>query len=304
MKVGFIGAGKVGTSFGLFLNKKGINLSGFSSRKYSSSERSAYLTNSKAYEDKIDLVKESDIIFITTNDDSIKKVADEISSSELILNKKVICHMSGALDSTIFTELKEKGATTASLHPMYPFSNIEQSAKQLQNANFSLEGDGEYFESIRKLLEKTSITYQEIETNKKILYHTAACIASNYLVSLLNTSIDMLKSVGFEEKKALSMLKTLVSQTINDIFEFGPQDALTGPISRGDIDTVCRHLEKLKETDNEEWLKLYQILGLSTLNIAKNKGEINENILKKLEKELNENEKSNYYCIKKNEERE
>ena len=286
MKVGFIGAGKVGTTFGLFLNKKGINLTGFSSRKYSSAEHSAYLTNSKAYRDKLDLIKESDIVFITTNDDSIKIVADEIGSSDLALNKKVICHMSGALDSTIFMKLKEKGATTASLHPMYSFSNIEQSAEQLQNANFSLEGEGEYLDKITKILEKTSINFQQIETNQKILYHTAACVASNYLVSLLNTSIDMLKSVGFEEKKALSMLKPLVTQTVNDIFEFGTQDALTGPISRGDADTVCKHLKKLKETGNEDWLKLYQILGLRTLDMTKDKGEIDVNILNKLEKEL------------------
>lgn len=286
MKIGFIGAGKVGTSFGLFLNKKGIDISGFSSRKYSSAEYSSGLTNSKAYRDKKDLIKDSDIIFITTNDDSIKKVADEISSSDLILDKKVICHMSGALDSTIFIKLKEKGATTASLHPMYSFSNVEQSSKQLHNANFSLEGNGGYLEKITRLLEKTSINFQQIETDKKTLYHASACIASNYLVSLLNTSVDMLKYVGFDEKKALAMLKPLVIQTINDTFEFGPQDALTGPISRGDVDTVYRHLEKLKKTDNKNWMEIYQLLGLRTLDMTKNKGKIDENILNKLEREL------------------
>ena len=98
MKIGFIGAGKVGTAFGMYLKREHYHIAGYNSRTQSSADRAAQLTNTPVYERKIDLVGISDIIFLTVNDDNIEKVAREICQMDVDVKGKVFIHMSGVLN--------------------------------------------------------------------------------------------------------------------------------------------------------------------------------------------------------------
>ena len=104
IKIGFIGPGKVGVNLGRYFTQKGIKLSGFYGRNNLSAKEASEITNSKQYETLEEIIKESDIIFITTPDDMISIIDVEISKFDL--NNKSICHASGSLKSTVLSNAK------------------------------------------------------------------------------------------------------------------------------------------------------------------------------------------------------
>ena len=268
MRIGFIGAGKVGTSFGLFLKNRNIEVTGYNSRTDLSAENAAELTGTTFFRTKKELVENSDIIFLTVNDDNIEIVAEEISGYRNFLGEKIFVHMSGALSSSILADLQIKGCTVASLHPMYPFSNIEKAQKDLHNVKFALEGEGKDYNKLKDILNNVKIDVSEIISERKTLYHGAACIASNYLVSLIDISKKILVYSGFEDKKAMDTIEELVKSTVENIFLYDTQKALTGPISRGDASIIAKHIEALKNSGNNQWLQIYRIMGKFTNELA------------------------------------
>lgn len=281
MKIGFIGAGKVGTAFGMYLKREHYHIAGYNSRTQSSADRAARLTNTPVFDKKIDLVEISDMIFLTVNDDNIEDVAKEICRMDIDLKEKVFLHMSGVLNCEVMDCLYEKGATICSLHPLYPFSDIEKSAAEIHKANFTLEGKGDGLNLVKDLLVVNNLSHSVIESSQKTIYHASACVASNYLVAVLNTSIEMLREIGFEKDMALDTIKELVLQSANNVFDYGPAKALTGPIARNDEKTVAMHLTDIKKYDNN-WLEIYKTMGRASMEIAAKRNSEQSETLKSL----------------------
>lgn len=267
MKVGFIGAGKVGSAFGLYLHKKGIKISGYLSRTKESAVRASLITESCQYDDAQMLCENSDIIMITTPDSFISRTAELLSNAAVEWNCKIVCHMSGVYSSDILSKLKERGATVCSLHPMMAFNELESSVKALESACFTLDGYGEGLVKIKNLLDRTENKYFEIPPQSKSLYHAASCTVSNYVVVLLDAGMEMFKTCGFLEKDVKELIKPIVEKVVNDVFNVGTGRALTGPISRGDTITVERHLKELKN-HKKNWLEIYKALALQTAELA------------------------------------
>ncbi|WP_054743528.1 Rossmann-like and DUF2520 domain-containing protein [Cellulosilyticum ruminicola] len=265
MKIGFIGAGKVGFSLGRYLKEKGIHIAGYYSQSVSSSKDAAAFTNSKAFKKIIDLIEVSDLIFVTTPDDKISSVWQQIR--EFNIEDKIICHCSGSLVSTIFEESKKYKAYVYAVHPLYAISSKEESYKQLGQAYFSLEGDLEKMYVIEALFKKLGNPYQIISAEHKSLYHAAAVTVSNQVIGLLNQGVALMKQCGFEDEMALKALWPLIGGNIENVEHKGLINALTGPVERGDIETIKKHLNVLNDEDK----KLYSLLSLKTLEVAQEK---------------------------------
>lgn len=266
MKIGFIGAGKVGRAFGTYLKKNEFDILGYFSKTLSSCVEAANYINVKAYENISDLVNDVDVIFITTNDDEISKVCEHLVTNKLLKKEQILIHMSGASSSEILIEAKRMGCFIYSLHPLQSFANIDKAVEDLENTVFSLEGDEEKIEILEKILNKTKNKFFKINSNQKSLYHSTACIVSNYLVTLMDFGLEIFKSIGINKKEGFEALYPLIEGTIKNIEVLGTEKALTGPIARGDINTIKSHLDSLK--NNKEYLKLYSLLGLNTLDLA------------------------------------
>ncbi len=264
MKIGIIGAGKVGTAFGLYLKQKGINLIGFYSKTEKSAQKAAQKTNTKVMSLN-QLVAISELIIIATPDGEIKKVCDNIAEANLFTKKHTVVHMSGALTSDILNNARLKGASIYSLHPMQSFAEIDKSVEDIKNTFLTMEGQGDNT-LILDLLKTLGNPYIEIQSNQKVLYHAAACVASNYLVTLTGMAAEILQKIGFEQQDSLNLLLPLMEGTLKNIGKIGVNNALTGPIVRGDKGTVEKHLETLKI--DGEIKELYSLLGLRTLDIA------------------------------------
>lgn len=273
MKISFIGAGKVGTAMATYMSND-FDILYFHSRSPASAQEAASILG--CHVAGIDtLIDESDVIFVTTNDNAIQDVVNEISLKHL--KGKLFIHMSGALSSEVFIPLKESGAYTCSMHPLQTFTDTIKAVMDLKKAYFSLEGD---IEQVLPIVHKLGNPYFELSKEQKNKYHLSACVFSNYLVTLMNYGSRILESIGIDEENGLKAMQPLIDATLSNIYLKGTKNALTGPIQRGDTGTLEKHMDELEGLD----LEAYQLLGRLTtdaLIMDKNKQSILDAIWRK-----------------------
>lgn len=265
MKTGFIGAGRVGCSIGKYFTEAGIPIVGYYDTSAESAASAAAFTASRSFSALPDLVSQCSLLFLTTPDSMITHTWEEVRT--LSIAGKIICHCSGALPADALTGIEQTGAFGCSVHPLLAFSDRFSSYEQLHNAFFTIEGQEPAVQSVSELLTGLGNTVCRIPGDCKAKYHAAASILSNQVIAVLDTGYRLLEACGFTREEARNATKELVRQNIAHVLEKDCYDALTGPIERGDIQTVQKHLACLNEEDQ----KMYQILGFKLVQIAKQK---------------------------------
>ena len=298
MRAGFIGAGKAGCSLGRYLHdlrlkesaaadenpeaERAFELSGFYSKTFEHSKEAADNTKSAAFSNLEQVVSESDMIFITTPDRVIGEVWETIrqkgEQGELPLKGRIFCHLSGSLSSEVFYGRKKQGAFGCAVHPMQAISSRNT---DFSGAFFTADGDTEAVTAVKDLLTQKGNTVSVIEPSCKKKYHMAASTASNLVTGLIQMALDALEECGFSKDTALAMLTPLMEGNIKNICEKGTAAALTGPVERGDMETVKTHLAQLSGEKRE----IYRLLSRQLIDIAqvKNKTRDYSNLKKLLE---------------------
>lgn len=251
-RVGFVGAGKVGTALGELFRSCGIVVSGYSSLLAEDAQASAEKTASDAYADAAEVVEASDVIFFTVPDGEISNawkslVASYGDAACDALFGKIVCHCSGALPAAVLADAAEYSAKAASVHPLFAISGGESAQAKIGSALFTLEGDESALASVSALLDVCGVHHREIASSDKPLYHAAAVCASNLAVGLFASAQMMLERCGFDADEARGALRPLFVGNCESIAERGPIDALTGPIERNDAETVVGHLMAFRE---------------------------------------------------------
>lgn len=265
MKIGFIGSGKVGFSLGKYFSSNGITVTGYYSKNLQSAKQAAQFTNTSYFKTIESILEVSDTLFITTPDGVISEIWDHIR--QLSIENKMICHCSGSLSSTVFSQIDTLCAFGYSIHPLQAISSKEQSYQTLSNCLFTIEGSQGRIEMIRELFLKLGNPIQIISAENKALYHAAAVTVSNHMLALFKAGLDMLISCGFTEKNAMSALLPLMNVNMNNLQAQGLAGALTGPLERGDVETIKGHLSVL----DAEQKQLYLLLCSHLISIAKEK---------------------------------
>ena len=267
IKFGFIGAGKVGFSLGKYLKENSIDISGYYSKSQHSSKEAAIFTNTRQYNNLEDLIKNSDAIFITTPDNQIADVWNEIK--RLPIREKLICHCSGSISSEIFSNINNHGAYGYSIHPMFAISDKYNSYKNLSQAFITIEGHEKHIEYFKQLFSYLGNDVGVINKENKALYHAASVTVSNLVLGLINNGVNYLKECGFSDEMAIKALYPLIEFNLKNIKEKGTINSLTGPVERGDLGTIINHFSVLREEDKE----LYRLLSKNILKIAKVKNQ-------------------------------
>ncbi len=263
MKIGFIGAGKVGTSLGKLFAQHGIDVTGYYSRTPQHAEQAAEFTRSQCFASLEDVCTASDTLFLTTPDGAVGRMWNDIAA--LPIKSKCICHCSGALPSSIFEGAEQKGAEVCSVHPLLAVSDRFSSWQQLEGAFFTLEGSGAA--KLKPLLEQCGAQTATIAAADKARYHLAACVVSNLAVGLSQWGMELLEQCGFTARQAQTALTPLILGNAQAICEKGPRDALTGPAERGDMETIRSHMACLSREDQA----LYALLTRKLCDIAQQK---------------------------------
>lgn len=272
MKVAIVGTGRVGTAIAKAL--KNYKIVGLSSRKKEDAFlciKSTGCSNWSPFAHKI--TKTADIVFLTVPDSSIDEVYTRIKENNGFKSNSVVIHTSGILPSVIF---KRRGRL--SMHPVSSFVSPDLPDGTI----FALEGDEYGIRVGKKIVKDLRGNYFIISREAKSIYHTALNFGASYLITLLQIAGSLLKKSGIKGSKELIL--SLAERTIKNAKESGLQNALTGPIERGDVETVELELKALKQV-SPETLNIYKILSLETLKIVEKKGISSEKIAR-LEKLL------------------
>jgi predicted short-subunit dehydrogenase-like oxidoreductase (DUF2520 family) len=270
LEVGFIGAGTVGTALATRLSQKGCKVTAVSSRSLASAERLAKsLPDCHFYHSSQEVADVAELIFITTPDDIIPKVASEIRWYP----GKSVVHCSGVHSTDVLEPAKEAGANIGSFHPLQTFANANQAIENLPGSTFALEAEEPLLSTLKKLASTLDGDWIELKPGDKVLYHAAAVFACNYMVTLVKLATDLWQTFGVAPEQAIKALTPLLHGTVNNIGSIGLPNCLTGPVSRGDSGTISKHLTAL-EAKNSSLLTTYKELGLQTIPIALAKGKI------------------------------
>ena len=286
-KVGIIGAGRLGCSAAMALFNKGFEIAGVFSK---SPESQNFLCGMLGLRFKNDLrmtVEKSDIIFITVPDSQIPSVAGLIAKEleQTAVGGKYFLHMSGALTSQVLEPIYRLGGFTGSLHPIQTVADREKSWKSLEGIFFGFEGCDGIRCTAENIVGALNGRMLSIKKEDKPLYHAAACIMSNYMVTIAHAAGILLEGIGIDAGTGVNAFAPLLENTINNIKAYGSRNALTGPVSRGDYEVVRGHIEALSEK-KPDMVNLYKTLGLTTTEIALDKGSIDREVADNLRRVL------------------
>ncbi|MGN0307385.1 MAG: Rossmann-like and DUF2520 domain-containing protein [Lachnospiraceae bacterium] len=265
MRIGFIGAGKVGFSLGRYFRENDVCVSGYYSRNPKSSREAADFTKTKYYEASEDLIKESDTLFLTVPDGNIHKVYSEIIQSDI--EGKILVHCSGALSSMVFSGISGRGAYGYSIHPICAVSDKLTGYHDLSKAYFTIEGEFTYLQTFKELFCRLGNPVEIITPQVKVKYHAAAVFSSNLVTGLYFLASKMLKSCGLSEDFSNQALLPLFMGNVKNVASQGVMQSLTGPVERADRETIEKHLAAL--TGEEE--QIYRLLSLELVKIAEEK---------------------------------
>jgi predicted short-subunit dehydrogenase-like oxidoreductase (DUF2520 family) len=272
LKIGFIGAGTTGTALAVRLSQKGCPVVAVSSRSLVSAQRLAGLVaDCRAFESAQEVADVSELVFITTPDDIIASVAQE---TQWHAGQGVV-HCSGAHSVDILEPARQLGANVGSFHPLQTFAGVNQAIDNLPGSAFALEAEEPLLSTLKELASVLDGSWAELRPGDKALYHAAAVFVSNYLVTLVKLALDLWQDFGVSPNEATKALLPLLKGTVNNIENIGLPNCLTGPVARGDLGTITRHLDVL-ERRNGSLLSAYRELGLQTIPIALAKGKVDE----------------------------
>jgi predicted short-subunit dehydrogenase-like oxidoreductase (DUF2520 family) len=267
-----VGCGRVGINLAVFLTQKGYGPAALASRTPDSARHAAAVVRGGMVFDRPeDAARMCRLVFISTPDDRIEPVCDRIASAGGFDEHSAVFHLSGALSSDILASAREKGAATGSLHPLQAFTPYEPDASSpFEGINMSIEGTARAQVLGRELVTTLNARAFTIPTEAKTLYHAAAVVASNYLVTVEHFALTLLGRAGLTPDRAFEILEPLINGTLRNIASRGSVDALTGPVVRGDETIIARHLADIDQK-MPEFSDLYRLLGQHTLEIARNR---------------------------------
>ncbi len=268
MKISIIGIGRLGGALAIALAEKGFEIENLIARKTESAKKIAEFIAPKPNILKIGELSKisSGIIFITTQDSEIVKVAENLA--ENLKNKPFVFHTSGSLSSEKLAKLKEIGCSVASLHPLVSISEASLGARRFAGAFFCIEGDEEAVRTAKEIVEKLGGKSFSIETKFKTLYHASAVTACGHLVALVDVALEMLKECELSEQNAREILLPLIESTVENLQIQTTAQALTGTFARADVETLRRQIAVLSEKVSDEAFEVYLQLGQRSLHLA------------------------------------
>ncbi len=265
--IGIIGPGRTGLGLALALTKVGRRVR-------------VYGRRSKPVPEPLQLTvgpgdrpppwtSQVEVLFLAVHDDAVELLADTLARTRSVGQRHTVLHLSGSRGKEILAPLTATGAALGSFHPLQSISDPVTAPERFAGSRVAVEGDDRAVTVARELAEALDMVPLHLRSDRKAIYHAAAVFASNYLVVCSAVGERMARAAGIPPDDAWGALKPLVEGTMQNLLESrAPLDALTGPVMRGDVETVQRHLAALALDD----ASLYRALAKVALDLARRKG--------------------------------
>ena len=251
-RIAIVGAGNLGTALALSLRRAGYSIEAVFARSRASLRKAQKLVKriSAAVFAAPPRAIRADVVWFCVPDAEIGRAAQAFSGAAA-WQGRVALHSSGALASDELKALRRQGAKVASVHPMMTFvpgssvlgSSFEES---LTGVPFAIEGDAKAVRVARRIVRDVGGQPYAIRKKDKAAYHAWGTFASPLLVALLRTAEQVAAMAGTPRREARRRMIPILRQTLTNYVTFNAAGAFSGPIIRGDVDTVKQHLRVLK----------------------------------------------------------
>lgn len=274
--VAILGTGPAGKALAKALQEKGFFLSAIYNRKAEKAAHTAKAlskdTPIPTFSDASEAAKTGDIVIFAVPDRALSELAGEIASAGGFKKGGLAVHLSGALPSSVLEPANLLGARVGSLHPMKSFAD-DVKGNNFKGVCFGIEGEESAIADLEAIVLALEGQPLKVRTEDKALYHAASAVVSNFTVSIFHLGLEVLDAIGIDRKTGTSALTALLQGTTENISEVGVPKALTGPIARGDSETVAAHMEALKKHSKDR-LPLYAALARYTVEVGLAKGSL------------------------------
>ncbi len=266
-RIHIIGAGRVGKTLAKLFNINQIAAIGgiVNTSLENALEAVRFIGKGTAYE-TVETLPGADIYFITTYDDAIQTTCEQLAKNTALKNA-IVVHCSGLLSSEVLSSVKPLGCVTASIHPIKSFARPAESVNSFAGTYCAIEGDQQAVTALTPLFEAIGGKIFQVKKENKSLYHAACVMANNYLVTLHHQALQCFQTSAIEGTIAKELVSTLMMNSLTNLKKLNHHEALTGPLQRGDTQTIKLHLDSLAHLPliRESYLQL----GLATLPLTR-----------------------------------
>lgn len=274
--IAIIGPGKVGMTIAFAAQKAGYTIAAIGGRDREKTKSAAGAIGDTKVFTLDNQPIDASMILLTVPDDAIESVCNDLSQNKVFTQGQIVAHCSGALSSEVLASARDIcGAKIASAHPLQTFSTAQSSIDAMPGTYWFCEGEATAVAALSSMITTIGGIPNVIPTDKKVLYHCSSVIACNYLVSLMDIALTTAEAAGLDPQLAWQALSPLIQKTLVNVGSLGTTDALTGPIARGDLNTVKMHIDALNKTD-PKLAHIYKQLGDWTVQLAVQKGLSNQ----------------------------
>lgn len=267
--IGILGTGRVAKALGRLLRQAGMDVACVYGRDPARTQAAAAFIGGAQPASLQDLVRRTSRYLIAVSDSAIPELAAQIAACGP--GPGIALHTSGGWDVQPLRALHEAGVSCGTLHPFQTVSTPEQGVHALRGCAYAISGEPAALAWAKTIVRNLNGMPLPVLPAARPLYHVAGVLASNYIVALLHAAQALLEqAAGLSAEEALRALAPLVRNTVANVLKYGPETALTGPIERGDAETVRAHLEALNRAASS-LTDLYRAAGLHTLEITRRK---------------------------------
>ena len=276
--VAIIGAGRVGSSIGYLLKRAGYRIAGVAARSRESAARAVSFIGEGSPTADVKQAASADLVFITTPDRAIREVCQRLAAAGAFTQGCIVFHTSGAHSLGLLDSAAKAGCARAVLHPLQSLASREEGIKTLPGSYFRIEADPEARETAKAIVQALGgielvMPKWGSDRESAALYHAGAVAVSNYFVALVHYGLKFYQELGADKQEALMAVLPLIRGTLHNIETLGIPGALTGPIMRGDSETVSDHLAAMQKR-SPTLIPLYKQLARQTVEVARDKGSI------------------------------
>lgn len=264
-RVFVIGPGHVGRGLARAFRASGIRLIGLHGKR-----ASGFATSTGQFPPEL---ANANVIVVAVRDAQLDSaIAELIAAAEKrqVAQGTVVLHTSAIAEPSGLVTLRARGIEGGTFHPLVPFTDPEASADLLRHGWIGVDGDNAAVNVSRRLAGQMGARTLDIPAGKKAAYHAAAVISSNFPVVLASVASRLLRDSGIPESSALQAVESLMKGALSNMTQVLPDDALTGPVLRGDAETIGKHLRALKGQGDA--LEVYRSLSAAAISIAKRRG--------------------------------
>lgn len=239
--VTLVGAGAVARALGHRLSQRQYRVLAVIGKSISRAEELGRAVQAPVLSNSLfDLPDATRLLLICVPDDAVVEVVERLARVPHAWEKTLVAHTSGALPASILKPVAEKGARILGFHPLQTLTH-DSPPEVLDGVYAGIEGAPQPVAAGIELAVNLGMRYIVLSPDAKSRYHLAATIASNYLVTLVSVVQQVLGSIDVDRATAQEIIEPLIQGTLDNLSNSSPEDALTGPISRGDLDTVRQH---------------------------------------------------------------